>query len=78
MPAISRVLKHVRIDTAKAKRKCHRKQNEHSIRMGEVCLVIKDHGRNRNYCLVCALPILQKAQADLDLLMAGLYGGDTE
>ena len=78
MPAIRSVLKHVTIDTAKAKRKCHRKPNDHSITKGEVCLVIKDQGRPRNYCRVCAPPILQKAQADIDLLMTGLYGEDTE
>ena len=80
MPAIRRVLKHVNVDTARALRKCHRKPKEHSITKGEACLVIKGQGQGskKNYCRVCARPILQQAQADLDLLTMGLYGENTE
>ena len=80
MPAIRRALKHVSVDTARARRKCHRKPKEHSIIKGEACLVIKEPGQGsrKNYCRVCARPILQQAQADLDLLTTGLYGKNTE
>lgn len=80
MPATRRVLKHVIVDTARARRKCHRNPKEHSITKGETCLVIKEQGQGgkKNYCLVCARPILHQAQADLDLLTTGLNGGTTE
>ena len=80
MPAIRRILKHVSVDTARAQRKCYRKPKEHSIKKGEACLLIKEQGQGstKNYCRVCARPILQQAQTDLDLLTTGLYGENTE
>lgn len=80
MPPIRRVLIHVNVDTARAMRKCHRKPNEHSITKGEACLVIKEQGQGskKNYCRACATPILQQAQADLDLLTTRLYGENNE
>jgi hypothetical protein len=57
------ILKHVNVEVAKARRKCRRDQN-HTIRKGECCLVIKEgsFGGSRNYCCLCALPILAAAE----------------
>ncbi len=41
MPAVRQLLRHANIETAAGKRKCHRKQNEHKILKGDVCLVIR-------------------------------------
>jgi hypothetical protein len=67
MPATRRVLKHLAIEAAKARRKCYRKQ-EHAIRKGEACLVVREDSGlgKKNYCSSCAAEILQQAQADLD------------
>ena len=52
---------------------CHRKRDEHKILKGDVCLVIRDpDGRAKNYCVECALPILDQARTTLDTLAAGL------
>ena len=67
MPAVRRILGHVSIDIAKAKRKCHRNPKKHTICRGEACLVVKDgNGNDKNYCSDCAPPILERAKADLD------------
>ena len=87
MPAVRRLFKHARIETAVRQRKCHRKQNEHEILKGDICLVIRDpDGRDKNYCIECAMPILDRAQKDLNglaaclglsqLASAGLLRGD--
>ena len=56
MPAVRRLFKHARIETAVRQRKCHRKQNEHEILKGDICLVIRDpDGRDKNYCIECAM-----------------------
>jgi hypothetical protein len=67
MAKVKEVLRHVSVQTAGAKRKCHRKPMQHSIAKGEQCLVIKDvsSGSSRNYCPECAEPILDRAQKDL-------------
>lgn len=75
MPATRRVLKHLAIETAKARRRCHRKK-EHAIRKGEACLVVREDGGlgKKNYCSSCATEILQRAQADLDGFTSQLGG----
>ncbi|MXV89550.1 MAG: hypothetical protein F4121_04815 [Acidimicrobiia bacterium] len=73
MPAIRKLLRHAKIETAGGKRKCHRKQDEHKILKGDACLVIRDaDGRAKNYCVECALPILDQARDDLNALAAEL------
>ena len=73
MPAVRQLLRHVNIETAAGKRKCHRKQNEHKILKGDVCLVIRGADSTaKNYCVECALPILEQARDDLNALAAGL------
>ncbi len=46
---------------------CGRDRKGHPIEKGTQCLVIKDpvSGRPKNYCLQCALAILDKAADDL-------------
>lgn len=73
MPAVRRILGHVSIEIAKAKRKCHRNPKKHKICRGEACLVVQDgNGNGKNYCSDCAPAILQLAQADLDDITARL------
>ncbi len=73
MPAVRRLLKQAKIEVAARERKCHRKQNEHAILKDDVCLVIRDpDGRAKNYCVECALPIIDQARDDLAALAAGL------
>ena len=73
MPAVRQLLKRAEIETAAGKRMCHRKRDEHKILEGDVCLVIRDpDGRAKNYCVACALPILDQARTTLDMLAAGL------
>ena len=73
MPAVRQLLRHAKIETAAGKRKCHRKQNEHKILKGDVCLVIRGtDSRAKNYCVECALPILDQARHDLNALATGL------
>ena len=79
MPAIRRLLKHVEVATAGARRICHRNRKKHSIKKGEDFLLIRDQDGqgSKNYCCVCAQPILQRAQDDLNKLAAGLYPSGT-
>ena len=74
MAAVRHVLKHVAVEQAKRRRKCHRKPGKHSIAQGESCLVIKDEATmgSKNYCLKCATEILDLAGEDLDKLRADL------
>ena len=74
MPAIRQILKHVTVDTAKRGRICHRNRKGHSITKEATFLLIKEQNGlgSKNYCGVCAGPILQQAQDDLDKLTRGL------
>jgi hypothetical protein len=74
MPKVKQIMKHVSVEEALRKRKCHRKPTAHTIAKDEVCLVVKDEasGGSRNYCSECAEPILDQAQDDLDTLRAEL------
>lgn len=73
MPATRRILKHVRVEVAKARRKCHRKPKEHSIAKHESFLRIQEEGQGgKNYCSICATAILDQAEADLAEVTAGL------
>lgn len=74
MPKVREVLKHVSVEEAQRRRKCHRKTATHVIAKGDVCLVVKDEssGSSKNYCPECAEPILDRAQGDLDALRAHL------
>lgn len=69
MAATRRVLSRMCIEVASAKRKCHHNK-AHSIRKGESCLIIKDatYGGKKNYCVTCALAILDLAADDLQQL----------
>lgn len=60
------IVKHVSVEIAKAKRKCHRSK-QHRIAMGETCVVIKEgsFGSSKNYCAVCAIEILNAADQRL-------------
>lgn len=76
MPRIRDILIHVAVETAKRKRKCYRDQ-DHSIRAGERCLVIKTGPMNakNNYCLGCAAEILSKATNRLGEIKGHLQVG---
>ncbi len=74
MAQVRRVLGHVTIETASARRKCYRKPKDHQIAKGCKCLVVRDAstGAKKNYCQSCALEILSVADADLYALCAEL------
>lgn len=74
MKAPRDIVKHVSVENAKAKRKCHRTK-AHNIAKGEVCIVIKDgaFGASKNYCLSCAIEILDAASRRL-LALRGELG----
>jgi hypothetical protein len=71
MPPIKRVLKHLIVETAAKKRKCHR-DADHEITKGTKSLAVYDDQNRRNYCVECAQPILEQAQSDLDAVIAQL------
>jgi polyferredoxin len=72
MARVRAILKHVRVEVAKAKRKCHRGCGCW-IAKGQKHLAVYDSGgQRRNYCGRCAAPILEKAATDLDGLRHGL------
>lgn len=73
MAATRRVLNPLDVETAAAKRKCHHNK-KHSIPKGDPCLVIKDatYGGKKNYCVLCALAILDAAADDLQGLRDAL------
>ena len=58
------VLKHVCVEIAERRRKCHR-DKKHSISKGEKCLVVAEgsFGGAKNYCTQCAAPILSAIAA---------------
>jgi hypothetical protein len=63
------IIKHVCVETAKARRKCHR-DKAHRIAMGEKCVVIRDgsFGASKNYCVPCAREILDAASERIGAL----------
>lgn len=67
MAKIREVLKELTVETAKRDRICHRNRNDHTIRSGEPCLVIRDpvSGGSKNYCPSCARGILDRAEGDV-------------
>ena len=66
MPKVREVMGHVSVETAKGDRICHRNRKSHGIAKGELCLVIREAASSgsKNYCLVCAAPILEQAAQD--------------
>jgi hypothetical protein len=74
MPQIRRVLVACTVETAQRRRICGRNRKGHPIEKGTQCLVIKDpvSGGTKNYCLQCALAILDRAADDLQALRGQL------
>jgi len=70
MPQIRHVLGAVSVETASNKRICYRDRKKHEVPKGGTCLVIKDgaSGGSKNYCVPCALAILDQAADDLQNL----------
>ena len=63
------VLKHVIVEVAQKKRRCHRDKS-HAIQKDTLCLVVvEQRGNKRNYCVLCAQPIVDLAAGHLE----GLY-----
>ena len=63
------------IEVAQKKRRCHR-DNSHEIPKDTQCLVVvEQRGNKRNYCALCAKPILDLAAKHLDELNRGLRIG---
>jgi hypothetical protein len=58
-------------EKAKRKRMC-RRNAKHQILKGMKCLVVKELGWEKSYCMKCAKAILDKASNDIDKLKAGL------
>jgi hypothetical protein len=66
MAAVRDILVHVEVQTASGKRKCHHKPKQHSIVKNQKCLAIHDKdGGRKNYCSVCAMEILSRANQTL-------------
>lgn len=67
MAKVREVLKELTVETAKRDRVCHRNRNDHTIRPGQPCLVIKDpiNSGTKNYCASCAKDILGRAEGDI-------------
>jgi len=67
MPAVRKVLKDVLVETAKKSRICHRNRDDHTIKAGDYCLVVRDPGSqgSKNYCRKCAREIIDQAAVDL-------------
>ncbi len=74
MPQVRKVLGLCTAEVAQRRRVCHRNRENHVIEKGSACLVIKDpvSGGSKNYCLPCALAILDQAADDLRALRKGL------
>lgn len=72
MPPTKRILKHVRVEQAARKRKCHRNA-DHEIEGGDKSLAVYDDlGGRRNYCPDCAKPIVDQAQAEIEKIRKDL------
>lgn len=72
MARVKNLLNHIFIETAKARRRCHHK-GTHAIIQGMPCLVVVDsRGSKRNYCTLCAKPMLDEAMQKLAQLGFGL------
>jgi hypothetical protein len=77
MAQIKNLLGHATVEVAKGKRICHRNRKKHGILEGEVFLLVCSGRFNRkNYCRGCALPMIEKAQEDLNGLRAAVAPGD--
>ena len=74
MPKVREILGHVSVETAERRRACHRNRGSHAIAKGEACLVIREPASSgsKNYCRICAAPILEQAARDLADLRAAL------
>ena len=80
MPKVREILAHVSVESAQRRRICHRNRESHAIAKGEICLVIREAASSgrKNYCRVCAAPILEQAAQDLVDLRAALGLGAGE
>lgn len=66
MSVIRDILGHVEIQTAAAKRTCHHNRKKHGITKGQRHLAIfNGDGERKNYCLLCAMEILNLAETKL-------------
>jgi hypothetical protein len=74
MARVRRVLSAVRIEVAQRQRVCHHDRKHHRIEKGTTCLVIKEASGegHENYCVTCALEILDHAADDLSMLRSSL------
>ena len=72
MATIRNILRHVRLEIAKKRRRCHHKA-AHKITKGTVCLVVVDErGGKNNYCSECAKPMLDAVTHQLTAFAVGL------
>ena len=72
MAIVRNILRHVMLETAERKRRCHHK-GTHKITKGMLCLVVVDErGSKRNYCATCARPMLEIATNNLRAFALGL------
>ncbi len=75
MRAARDILKHVSIEAAKAKRRCHR-DKKHTIAKGQLCVVVRESNflGSKNYCIVCSQSILNAAGNKVQSLTTELLG----
>jgi hypothetical protein len=64
MPATRNILKHIKVEIARERRKCHASK-AHSIQTGEKHLAVYEATGRQNICLQCARPVLNIAAAHL-------------
>lgn len=73
MSRVRHVLKDLSIAEAQRRRKCHHNA-KHQILQGQLCMEVRNpNGEgHKNYCLTCALEILDAASDDVDRLRTKL------
>ncbi|HEY4242068.1 MAG TPA: hypothetical protein VGM88_19755 [Kofleriaceae bacterium] len=72
MATIKNILRHVTLETAERKRRCHHKR-AHAITKGMVCLVVvNERGSKSNYCSACAQPMLRLVTRQIRTFATGL------
>ena len=76
MGAIRDIIIHVDVEVAARRRTCHHNRQDHCIVLGQKCLVVRDSdGGRKNYCPLCAMEILRKAERKLAALQLQ-FGAD--
>lgn len=76
MPRVRDILTHVTVEIAEGRRKCHFSRGKHGIAKATAHLAVKGgpFGARKNYCPLCARPILELASTRIAALERDLDG----